>query len=132
MMNETETVKTLNEKFGVDLLLCEDEFSSYDAEDNNYIVEVKTRTKYYKDKLIEAVKLFSNFQKAEIKGKKFLYVLTDPKGFYVFNITNLMEDIIKNKLIPIRAAATTKFSNEKMVTKYSYLLSEDMAFIYKF
>ena len=131
-MNQQQTVNFINKTSGTKLIEHTDEFSSYDAEDNNYIVEVKTRTKYYKDKLIEAVKLFSNFQKAEIKGKKFLYVLTDPKGFYVFNITNLMEDIIKNKLIPIRAAATTKFSNEKMVTKYSYLLSEDMAFIYKF
>lgn len=132
VMDEKTTIETLNNNFGTKLFPAEDQYNSYDAEDDNYIVEVKTRYDYYKDKLIEAVKLYSNFQKAEIKGKQFLYVLTDPKGFYVYNITKLMTQIVEFKVMPIRCEATTKFNNQNKVIKYSYVLPEELASIYHF
>lgn len=132
VMDEKTTIETLNNKFNMKLILSEERYNSYDAEDYKYIVEVKTRYDYYKDKLIEAFKLYSNFHKAEVKGKQFLYVLTDPKGFYVYNITKLMPKIIEFKVVPIRCDATTILANKTKVTKYSYFLPEELAHIYHF
>ena len=132
IMDEKTTIETLNNEFKTKLVTSEDQYNSYDAEDDKYIVEVKTRYDYYKDKLIEAFKLYSNFHKAEVMGKQFLYVLTDPKGFYVYNITKLMPQIIEFKVVPIRCEATTMFGNKSKVTKYSYFLPEELAHIYRF
>ena len=46
-------------------------YSSYDAYDGNYLVEIKNRRKYYSDKLIECSKLFVNYQKAILENKRF-------------------------------------------------------------
>ena len=127
MFTEESTVKFINDKVGTELVLKSDEFSSYDAEDINYIVEIKNRRKYYPTKLIEASKLFSNYQKSQIKGKSFLYVVTDDKGFYVFNITKNMKNIVNVLPIPLDCPITTDFSTNIIIKKYSYVLNEDLS-----
>ena len=126
-MTERSTVEILNIVSGTNLVLCKDEFSSYDAEDDNYIVEIKNRRKYYKEKLIEASKLYANFQKAEIARKKFLYVVTDEEGVWVYNITNAMKAVVNLPIRAIECPMTTDFGRNDKITKYSYVLPEDMA-----
>ena len=126
-MNEESTIQLINLVSGTELVLCKDEFSSYDAEDDTYIVEVKNRRSYYKEKLIEASKLYVNFQKAEILRKKFLYVVTDEKGVWVYNITNAMKVVVNLPIRAVECPMTTDFGRNDKITKYSYVLPEDMA-----
>jgi hypothetical protein len=126
-MTEQSTIDLINLVSRTKLALCKDRFSSYDAEDDNYIVEIKNRRKYYKEKLIEASKLYANFQKAEIARKKFLYVVTDEEGVWVYNITNAMKVVVNLPIRPIECPMTTDFGRNDKITKYSYVLPEDMA-----
>ena len=126
-MTEQSTIDLINLVSRTKLVLCKDRFSSYDAEDDNYIVEIKNRRKYYKEKLIEASKLYANFQKAEIARKKFLYVVTDEEGVWVYNITNAMKVVVNLPIRPIECPMTTDFGRNDKITKYSYVLPEDMA-----
>ena len=126
-MTERSTIATLNERCGTKLVLKADQFSSYDAEDDNYIVEIKNRRKYYKEKLIEAMKLYKNFQASQLKGKKFLYVVTDEKGFYVYNITDHMSHIVHLPMKAFDCPITTDFNKTDKITKYSYILPEELA-----
>lgn len=126
-MTEQSTIDLINLVSRTKLVLCKDRFSSYDAEDDNYVVEIKNRRKYYKEKLIEAYKLYANFQKAEIAKKKFLYVVTDEKGVWVYNITNAMKVVVNLPIIAIECPMTTDFGRNDKIIKYSYVLPEDMA-----
>ena len=126
-MTEQSTIELINRMSGTELTLCKGEFSSYDAEDSNYIVEIKNRRKYYNTKLIEASKLFVNFHKSQIKGKKFLYVVTDNKGVWVYNITNAIKVVVNLPLKAIDCPMSTDFKITSKIIKYSYVLPEDMA-----
>jgi len=125
-MNEKLTLEYINNEYNLNAYLVKDEFSSYDAECKDYIIEIKNRRKYYKEKLIEANKLFANYNKAQIKEKDFLYLVTDEKGVYVFNISKNIEEIINKKLVPKDCPATTDFNNNRKIIKYNYLLNENL------
>ena len=125
-MNEKLTLEYINNEYNLNAYLVKDKFSSYDAECKDYIIEIKNRRKYYKDKLIEANKLFANYNKAQIKEKDFLYLVTDDKGVYVFNISKNIEEIISQDLIPKDCPATTDFNNNRKIIKYNYLLNENL------
>jgi len=126
-MNEKLTLEYINNEYNLDAYLVKDKFSSYDAECKDYIIEIKNRRKYWKDKIIEANKLFTNYQKAQLKNKSFLYIVTDEKGVYVFNISKNIKKIIKKKLIPKYCPSTTDFNNNKLITKYTFILEEKLS-----
>ena len=126
-MNEKSTIDFINSNYGTNLILCKDKFSSYDAEDSNYIVEIKNRRKYYSDKLIECLKLFKNYQSSQLKDKIFIYVVTDEKGIYIFNITKNIGVILNSNPIPFKCPKTTDFNKNSKITKYSYVLKEGLA-----
>ena len=126
-MTEKSTIELINNVSGTLLVLCKDKYSSYDALDSNYIVEIKNRRKYYKEKLIEASKLFINYQKAEISGRKFLYVVTDKKGVWVYNVSNTIELIVSLPIKGVECPITTDFDKNDKIIKYSYVLPEDIA-----
>ena len=94
-MTEQSTIDFLNSKVGTKLSLVSDIYSSYDASDDNYIVEIKNRRAYYRDKLIEAMKLYKNYQASQLSNKQFLYVVTDEKGVWVFNISKNIKVVVK-------------------------------------
>ena len=126
-MTELSTIELINKLSGTKLTLVKSEFSIFDAEDSNYIVEIKNRRKYYSTKLIEAKKLYNNFQASQIKGKKFLYVVTDDRGVYVYNISNHMTQIVNLPMKAIQCPRSTDFNNNDKITKYSYELPETLA-----
>lgn len=126
-MNEQQTIDVLNKLSGTSFKLCRNQFSDFDAQDDNYIVEIKNRRKYYKEKLIEAVKLYKNYQNAQLLNKKFLYVVTDDKGFYVYNISNHINLIIHLPIKAIMCPVSTDFDKNHKITKLSYVLPEDLA-----
>mgnify|MGYP003679772723 FL=1 len=126
-MNETQTITLLNVSSGLGLTAAADQFSPYDAESDNYIVEIKNRRAYYQDKMLEAYKLFANYQQAQLKGKQFLYVVTDSEGIWVYNVTKHIDTILKGSPRALQCPAQTDFSNNSKITKYVYTLPESLA-----
>ena len=126
-MTEQLTIDFLNSKVGTKLSLVSDKYSSYDASDDNYIVEIKNRRAYYRDKLIEAMKLYKNYQASQLSNKQFLYVVTDEKGVWVFNISKNIKAVVKMPVEGIECPKTTDFKSNDKIIKYSYVLPELMS-----
>ena len=126
-MTEQSTIDFLNKKVGTKLSLVSDKYSSYDASDDNYIVEIKNRRAYYRDKLIEAMKLYKNYQASQLSNKQFLYVVTDEKGVWVFNISKNIKAVVKMPVEGIECPKTTDFKYNDKIIKYSYVLPELMS-----
>ena len=127
LMTEQSTIDFLNNKVGTKLSLVSDKYSSYDASDDNYIVEIKNRRAYYRDKLIEAMKLYKNYQASQLSDKQFLYVVTDEKGVWVFNVSKNIKAVVKMPVEGIECPKTTDFKSNDKIIKYSYVLPELMS-----
>ena len=119
-MGESETIIFINEKYKTKLKLVKDKFNDYDAEDDNYICEIKNRRKYYNIKVIEAIKLFKNFRNANRLNKIFIYVVTDEKGVWIYNITSNIDKIISTKPIAMLMPVSTDFENKNKIIKYCF------------
>jgi len=131
-MTARETIELINKNKGTNLSEEGlDVFSSYDAEDDFYIVEVKNRRDYYPTKMIEALKLFTNYHKAQKKGKSFLYIVTDKSGLYVFNISRVIDEIIDLGIKKTRQPSTTDFGDVRKIVKYVYYIPEALAIFTK-
>ena len=129
-MTEQETIDYLNKKYPSLNLQSTSYYGKYcyfDAFGDNHIVEIKNRRKYYSDKLIECSKIFANYQVAQLYDSRFLYVVTDEKGVWVYPITKIIDKVIKQKPIKMPCPSKTDFEGSKMIDKYCYTLSEDMA-----
>lgn len=121
---ELEIVEYINKAVNINLTLATDTFSSYDAEDDNYIVEVKDRNKYYPDKMLEDFKFLNCCKIAQEKGKQFLYIVRDPKGVWIFNCSKYIQDIVNFKRIEIPCPINTEFGNNNKTNKSIILLPE--------
>jgi len=131
-MTEQETIDLINTEKGTWLSdLGLDDFCSYDAEDDFYIAEVKNRRDYYPTKMIEALKLFTNYHKAQKKGKSFLYIVTDKSGLYVFNISRVIDEVIETGIKKSNLHSTTDFKDDRRIVKYFYLIPETLAIFTK-
>ena len=79
-MTQTEIIDKLNSIYpGLDLVEATDPYSSFDAENTRYIVELKSRDKQYRSWVIEKKKFDSNIVKSVEKNKMFVY-LTEYKA----------------------------------------------------
>ena len=83
-MTEQDLLNIINKKFKTSFKLISDEYSSYDAEEDRYILEIKNRRAYYPTKIIEIYKMVANYQKSQLLDKVFLYAVSDEKGIYIF------------------------------------------------
>lgn len=120
---ELEVINYLNNQFKLNLKdTREDKFKSYDAYNDNYIVEIKCRKDYYETKLIEVYKMTNNYQLAQLENKKFLYVVKDIKGYSVFNISENICDIIKLNAELKLLNHTTEFKQEEENDRKIYKL----------
>ena len=126
-MNEQTTIELINKQFKTNLILVDYQFCDFDAEDENYIVEVKNRKEFYQDKLIECVKLFKNYQNSQIKNKDFLYIVTDEKGVYVFNISKNINEITSTKMYKTIQPESTEFNSTKQINKFVYFLNTKLS-----
>jgi len=73
------------------------------------------------------MKMYRNYQESQIKGKMFLYVVTDEKGVWVFNISKNISTIVKTPVKAFKCPKTTYFNDNSKIDKYSYVLPELMA-----
>ena len=73
------------------------------------------------------MKLFANYQKAQLKNKFFIYVVTDEKGLFTFNISKHIDTIIASGLIKKEQPSKTDFKGGKTIIKYYYNLDEELS-----
>ena len=131
-MTQTEIIVKLNSIYSnLNLVEVNDRYSTYDAENENYIVEVKSRDKKYRSWAIEKKKFDSNIDKAVETGKMFVY-LTEYKGdIMTWNINNLVLTGYDFQWTKIPMPQTTEFQDTKTVTKEVGFLYEGVAKIHK-
>jgi len=131
-MTQTEIVNKLNAIYpGLDLVEVEDQYSSFDAESDNYIVEIKSRDKEYRSWIIEKKKFESNIVKSVEKTKKFIY-LTEYNGkIMTWNIHNLVRKNYNFQWTEQPMPETTEFDNNNVITKVVGFLYEGNAKIHK-
>ncbi len=128
-MTEQDVLNIINKKFKTSFKLVSDEYSSYDAEEDRYILEIKNRRAYYSTKIIEIYKMVANYQKSQLLDKIFLYAVSDEKGIYVFNINKNIDDIVKLSVTKKYQPVNTDFGSDKKIIKLTYELDENMATI---
>ena len=121
---EQATIHLLNLD-GWELEWTGEEFEHFDAKGKtpksyNCLMEIKTRNKYYNEKIIEKYKYDKLM--AQNNCMKFYYVF-DEKGNYLFHLDNLKLEL---KLLEC-PNTTTATGNKEKRTKEVYLLTESQA-----
>jgi len=131
-MTQTEIIVKLNDLYPeLNLVECEDQFCSCDAESDNYIVEIKSRDTEYKSWIIEKYKFDKNLVKSVETTKKFIY-LTEYNGkIMTWNIHNLVRKNYDFQWTEQLMPETTEFDNTKPITKVVGFLYEGKAKIHK-
>ena len=131
-MIQTEIVNKLNIIYpDLNLIEVEDQFSTYDAESDTYIVEIKSRDKEYSSWIIEKKKFESNLIASVEKTKKFIY-LTEYNGkIMTWNIHNLVRKGYDFQWTEQLMPQTTEFDDTKPITKVVGFLYEGNAKIHK-
>lgn len=119
IFTEMEVVESVNKRSNRNFRLTDYEFCTFDAQDDDYIVEVKVRKKRYPDCLIEYDKYQANIRESERSGREFLYIVATSSDILVFNIDKLRKKDYKFrwdwKVLP----KNTDFGgDEQMITKF--------------
>jgi hypothetical protein len=130
-MKQSEIIEKLNTLYSnLNLLECEDQFCSCDAEGDDYIIEIKSRDKEYRSWIIEKKKFKSNIVKSVEKTKKFIY-LTEYNGkIMTWNIHNLVLENYDFQWTEQPMPKTTEFDNNNTVDKEVGFLYEKDAKIH--
>jgi len=126
-MTQSETVQFLNNKKNLNLEEHLDQYNSYDAFDDNYLVEIKNRTSEYKDPFLEVNKTLVNLKKAKEENKQYIYVQQDNTGVYVFNVSKLDLKSIYRRFFDV--PASTLFENKERLNKEFWVLNKSLATI---
>jgi len=130
-MTQTEIVNKLNSIYpGLDLIEVEDQFSTYDAESDTYIVEIKSRDKEYSSWIIEKKKFESNLIASVEKTKKFIYLTEYNKKIMTWNIHKLVRKGYDFQWTEQLMPQTTEFDDTKPITKVVGFLYEGNAKIH--
>ena len=131
-MTQSEIVDRLNELYpDLNLVECQDQFCSCDAESDNYIVEIKSRDTEYDSWIIEKYKFEKNIVKSVETTKKFIY-LTEYKGkIMTWNIHKLVRKGYDFQWTEQLMPETTEFDNTNVITKVVGYLYEKDAKIHK-
>jgi len=126
-MTQSETIQFLNNKKNLNLEEHLDQYNSYDAFDDNYLVEIKNRTSEYKDPFLEVNKTLVNLKKAKEENKQYIYVQQDNTGVYVFNVSKLDLKSIYRRFFDV--PASTLFENKERLNKEFWVLNKSLATI---
>lgn len=129
MKKEIDIVDKLNNLYPKmqPLVLADDPFSSYDASNDTYLIEIKSRDKNYPSWIIEKEKFDANIDIAVEQGKQFVY-LTEYNGKIItWNINKLVKNENFNFHWEIREMpATTEFDNtDKVFKQVGHLFEKD-------
>ena len=127
-MTEKEKVEKsiiyLNNKYDWNLYSLDDQFSYWDAQSADMIVEFKFRNTYYQDKYLQVDKFYNLLMAADYYDKMLYYIVIDDE-VTIFNLRTLKDKIINSKVITQLAPYQTDFNKTKKVNKYFYILKHD-------
>ena len=126
-MTQTQIIDKLNSIYpGLDLVEVSDPYSSYDAENSRYIVEVKSRDKKYYSWIIERKKFDSNLLYSMNVNKMFVYLTEHNGKIMTWNIHNLLNSLYDFGWTKMELPATTEFDDkEKIQKEIGYLYEVD-------
>mgnify|MGYP003639717830 CR=1 FL=1 len=125
LAKEMDFISWFNKESRMRLEKTDGQFTRWDFQDSNYILELKIRNDYYAEKYMQVDKGLSLIQNAEALDKIPLYVVVDTQGTYVFNLNKI--EIDGREIIRMKAPIKTEFGNSKRIYKYFYKLSESEA-----
>ena len=123
-MTQREIIQYINKllPFMDELIESEDIFSSYDCENKDYIIEIKSRDKHYNPWMIEKKKFDSNTEKAKELDKEFIYLTEYRTKIITWNITNLVRVNYNFKWEERQMPRTTEFlETEPILKEVGYL-----------
>lgn len=126
-MKQIEIINKLNNIYpGLNLIECSDPYSTYDASNERYIVEIKSREVEYDGWIIEKKKFDSNIVISVETGKTFVY-LTEYKGkIMTWNIHKLVRKNYNFTWEERSMPKTTEFIDNDSITKsVGYLYEKD-------
>ena len=115
---EREILSQINSTYDLGLEETVNEYSRYDAENYDYIMEIKKRFTFYKDTLIEFDKYTFNKEYAKIMGKSFIYAVGYDHKVYIFNISKLDADKHNYKWHWRTMPKQTEFSQTEEISKF--------------
>tara|TARA_R110000803_G_C11693721_1_gene284398 strand:- start:52 stop:459 length:408 start_codon:yes stop_codon:yes gene_type:complete len=122
---EIELTNILNTKIKeLNLKNTTNEFSYYDATNQHYIIEYKIRFKHYNEQFIQVDKLYNLLMIAEYQNKIPVYIVSDPKGIFIYNLNKNKGYFLNSKIEVIKSPYQTEFKKNKKIDKYYYLLTE--------
>ena len=124
---EREVLDIISNKFRIYFTQTKGQYDLYDAHNGRYIVEIKIRGAYYQSKSIECIKLFHLINESQKLNKSFVYIVSDIKGIYLFNITKTINEIIKKGIVCYQMPINTEFGNNRKIDKYVFNLDESLA-----
>jgi|TARA_R100000995_G_scaffold79729_1_gene50965 hypothetical protein len=129
---QLEIINRLNDIYpGLDLQEHIDPYSTYDAENDRYIVEIKSRTAEYDSWIIEKKKFDSNIIKSVETGKTFVYLSEYNGKIMTWNIHRLVRKNYDFKWEERSMPKTTEFLDNESITKQVGYLYEQDAKIHK-
>ena len=123
----------LAETINREIITEEDDYSRFDCRDNhNNIYELKVRSTYYEDALIEFDKFAYNCMYAQIFNKKFLYVVQMEGMGYVFNVSKLNFEGYDFRWETREMPKQTEFNDRFLINKLvGYINEEKCVFSFK-
>lgn len=124
---EKKIVKYIEENTGIKFELTEDEFSIYDAQNKDYIVELKIRERSYDETVIEVAKCYNLLQLSQAKKKIALYIVGDSDGVHIFNLNELKKFFLKSEIVSIHMPFRTELKGNEKIEKYVYRIPKRLS-----
>jgi hypothetical protein len=127
-MTEAEVAEKIMAAFPrmKELRQARDEFSPFDYESDDYLVEIKSRRKAYDPWIIEQLKVDTNVAIAESVKKDFIYVNAFELLLYIWNISKLIREEYDFGFEDREMPWTTDFEAVQIINKRTgYLYSKD-------
>jgi hypothetical protein len=127
-MTEAEVAEKIMAAFPrmKELRQARDEFSPFDYESDDYLVEIKSRRKAYDPWIIEQLKVDTNVAIAESVKKDFIYVNAFELLLFIWNISKLIREEYDFGFEDREMPWTTDFEAVQIISKRTgYLYSKD-------
>jgi len=131
-MTEAEVAEKIMAAFPrmKELRQARDEFSPFDYESDDYLVEIKSRRKAYDPWIIEQLKVDTNVAIAESVKKDFIYVNAFELLLYIWNISKLIREDYDFGFEDREMPWTTDFEAVQIISKRTgYLYSKDATIV---
>jgi len=131
-MTEAEVAEKIMAAFPrmKELRQARDEFSPFDYESDDYLVEIKSRRMAYDPWIIEQLKVDTNVAIAESVKKDFIYVNAFELLLYIWNISKLIREDYDFGFEDREMPWTTDFEAVQIISKRTgYLYSKDATIV---